>query len=67
MPLKHSSQLSEEYTEEYQNTAGSKKHCSNNFYTINRYTSNIPEEEHEQSSCDAEQKDLQEGEKSVIT
>lgn len=36
------------------------------FKNINRYTSNIPEKEHEQSSCDAEQKDLQEGERTLL-
>lgn len=36
------------------------------FTNINRYTSNIPEKEHEQSSCDAEQKDLQEGERVLL-
>lgn len=33
---------------------------------MNRYTSDIPEEEHKQSSCDAEQKDLQEGERVLL-
>lgn len=33
---------------------------------MNRYTSDIPEEEHKQSSCDAEQKDLQEGERELL-
>lgn len=36
------------------------------FTNINRYTSNIPEKEHEQSSCDAEQKDLQEEERVLL-
>jgi len=36
------------------------------FTNINRCTSNIPEKEHEQSSCDAEQKDLQEEERTLL-